>query len=57
MVLTQIPRVEHFFDGITRWFGQEGGVLDTFTTTGWDWASVLYFQKSIRLAYRNVYFR
>ena len=34
MVLTQVPPVEHFFDGITRWFGQEGGDLDMITMTG-----------------------
>ena len=36
MVLTQVSPVEHFFDGITRWFGQEGGDLDMITMTGWD---------------------
>ena len=36
MVLTQVPPVEHFFDGLTRWFGQEGGDLDMITMTGWD---------------------
>ena len=36
MVLTQIPRGEHFGDSITRWIGPEGGDSDTFTMTGWD---------------------
>ena len=31
MVLTQVPPVEHFFESITRWFGQEGGDLDSNT--------------------------
>jgi hypothetical protein len=55
MVLTQIPPGEHFFDGITRWFGQEGGDLDMITMTGWDRACYTITNRSG--SPRNAYFR
>ena len=55
MVLTQIPRVEHFFDGLTRWFGQEGG--DYFGHDHHDrlGPSVLGHHQSIRLAEKRLF--
>ena len=55
MVLTQIPPGEHFGDSLTSWFGQEGGDLDTFTTTGWDPACQTIASRSGSL--RNAHFR
>ena len=61
MVLTQIPPGEHFFDALTRWFGQEGGDLDMITMTervipspvmG---PSVLYHHQSIGLAEKRLF--
>ena len=54
MVLTQVPPVEHFFDSITRWFGQEGGDLDMITMTGWDRACYT-ITISIGLAERRLF--
>ena len=37
---------KHFGDGSTRWNGQEGGDLDTFTTTDWDPACATITRRS-----------
>ena len=43
------------FESLTSWIGQEGGVLDTFTMTGWDPAC--HTIKSRSGLPRNAYFR